>query len=54
MEGKVSADDTPIPDWQIIIRPVKALFSISACEMMIKATKAYQTLTENPMHNIYY
>ena len=49
MEGEVSAADTSIPDGQPIIRPDKALFLTSVCELMTKATESYQTRAENPM-----
>ena len=50
MEGEVSAADTSIPDGQPIIRPDKALFLTSVCELMTKATESYQTRAENPMY----
>jgi len=52
LRGKAPATDTSTPDWQLIIQPDKALFSISVCELMVKSTKLYQTLTENLMSYI--
>jgi len=49
LRGKAPETDTSTPDWQLIIQPDKALFSTSVCELMVKGTKLYQTLTENLM-----
>ena len=45
----MSAANTSIPDGQPIIRPDKALFLTSVCELMTKATESYQTHAQNPM-----